>query len=320
MKIEKTIQNKVIFDYLNTNLKVIEIAQKYKLCRQSIRHIILENNLELKEYSTSPEIIVGIIEDYKNNLTNKEISQKYSLNRSVVQNILKRNCIILKPIKETSRKHQLVNENYFNSIDNEEKGYVLGLLYSDGYINHNGFGISLVETDKEILEKLSEIIYGKIVLHLKKSRPDSRNNKYMSKPQYRLEVVSNVMKNDLIKHGCVLAKTFKIRFPKLINIDVYRGFIRGYFDGDGCICVPTKRPQNVTITITSNTKFCDGLAEYVRNAVGVNMKSCIRYNDVGITRLTGKKQVEIFMNWLYKDSNIQMKRKFEKYKKYYNFL
>jgi hypothetical protein len=123
------------------------------------------------------------------------------------------------------------------------------------------------------------------------------------------------MKNDLIEHGCMKAKTFKIRFPELENKSLYQHFIRGYFDGDGCLCIPTNKPKNITFTITSNIDFCNELAEYVRNVVGVNMKSCIRYENIGNTRLTGGQQVKNFMNWLYKDSTIYMKRKFEKYNK-----
>ena len=315
MKIEKEIQKNVVYDYKNTNLKVQDIANKYNLCRQSIRHIILENGEKLKEHKINSKIENLIINDYKNNVTNKTLTKKYDLHRCTIQTILLRNDVKLKPLSETARKHQLTNENYFNVIDDEEKAYILGLLYADGSISNNGFEISLMETDKELLEKLSIIIYNKIVLYYRKAKKYRTEYDNICKPQYRFEVTSSTMKNDLIKHGCMQAKTFKIRFPELTNENIYRGFIRGYFDGDGCICVPTKHPDNVTVTITSNTKFCDGLAEYVRNVVGVNMKSCIRYKDVSNTRLTGGQQVRKFMNWLYDDATIYMKRKFEKYNK-----
>lgn len=317
MNIDNVTQKNVIDDYLNTKLKVFEIADKYNLCRQSIRNIILKNNLKLRENKINLEIIKNIINDYNNGITNKKIAEKYTIHRSVVQQILIKNGIKLRQKSETSRKHIITNENYFNLIDTEEKGYVLGLLFSDGYINKNGFGISLIDTDKELLEKISNIIYNKVVLGVKKERKYSEKLNYFCKQQYRFEVVSNIMKNDLIKHGCVQQKTFKIRFPHLINENIYRGFVRGYFDGDGCLCIPTKNSNNVTVTMTSNTKFCDEIAEYIKNNVNVNMKSCVRYKDVGNIRLTGKKQVIKFMNWLYKDSTIHMKRKYDKYQ---NFL
>lgn len=39
---------------------------------------------------------------------------------------------------------------------------------------------------------------------------------------------------DLKALGCVPAKTFKLKFPKLSK-QLVSHFVRGYFDGDGCI-------------------------------------------------------------------------------------
>ena len=314
MKIEKSIQEDVINAYYNTDLKVKEVAKKYNLCRQSIRHIILENNLKLKERYTDKKIIDNIIIDYKNNLTNKEISQKYNLHRSVVQEILKRNNIKLKTRSETSRKHKLLDENYFKNIDTIEKAYILGLLFADGYIDKNGFGITLCYKDKDILDKISNIIYGKIILGYRKERKNSKKA-YISNPQYRLQIISNVMKNDLISHGCVENKTFKIRLPELKNINLYKSFIRGYFDGDGCLCIP-KNKCNITFSLTSNVNFCDDIKNYVNENLDVHMKSGIRYNNIGYNRLTGSKQVIKFMNWLYEDADIFLKRKFDIFNNY----
>lgn len=318
MKIKREIQDSVIFDYISTDLKVKDIAKKYNLCRHSIRNIIVENKLDLRERKTSIDIVNQIINDYRNNVTNKAISKKYNLNRATIQRILKRNNIKLKTLTETARKHKILDENYFKNIDTNKKAYILGLLYSDGYINKNGFGISLHEKDKEILEKISNIIYGKIVLNYRKEKETTYKNKknYISKPQYRLEIVSNIMKNDLIAHGCVKNKTFKIRLPKLDNINLYRAFIRGYFDGDGCLCIPKNKKSNITFTITSNINFCEDIKNYVNQNFNVNMKSSIRYGDIGYNRLTGAKQVVRFMNWLYEDADIFLKRKFDIFNNY----
>ena len=317
MKIKKEIQESVIYDYTSSDLKVKDIAKKHNLCRHSIRNIIVENKLKLREKETNIDIVNQIINDYKNNLTNKQISEKYNINRGVIQKILKRNNITLKTLTETSRKHKLLNENYFKNIDTNEKAYILGLLYSDGYINKNGFGISLHEKDKEILEKISNIIYGKIVLGYRKERETTYKNgkKYISNPQYRLEIVSNIMKNDLIAHGCIKNKTFEIKLPKLDNINLYKSFIRGYFDGDGCLCIP-KNKNNITFTITSNIYFCEDLKNYINVNFNVNMKSIIRYENIGLIRLTGTKQVVRFMNWLYEDADIFLKRKFDIFNNY----
>lgn len=109
------------------------------------------------------------------------------------------------------------------------------------------------------------------------------------------------MKNEKLE--LLLNKVVEFNQP---DVAYYKGFLykdsRGYYikvvegilghfeindkvrlkDGDGCLCIPTKNSNNVTVTITSNTKFCDEIAEYIKNRVNVNMKSCIRYKDVGI--------------------------------------
>lgn len=319
MKVKKEIEEDIISDYFKTELKVKDIAEKYNLCRHSIRNIILRNNLVLREKVTT-EITNNIILDYKNGITNKKISQKYNLNRGTIQQTLKRNNVKLKNQNETSRKHKLLNENYFSNIDSKEKAYVLGLLFADGYINKNGFGIALKEEDKEILEKISYIIYGKVVLGYRKEKAIKylNNRIYNSKPQYRLEIVSNIMKDDLIKNGCVGNKTYKIRLPELENKDLYKSFIRGYFDGDGCLCVPKSNKGNITFSLTSNVNFCNDIKDYVNENLNVNMKSGIRYDNIGYNRLTGALQVIRFMNWLYDDSEIFLKRKFEIFNNYLN--
>lgn len=315
-KINKEIQKNVIYDYKLNVLSLKDIAQKHGICFNTARKIIIENGEKIKDFKVSADIEKYIIGDYKNGITNKELTKKYNLHRCTIQTVLLRNGVNLKSLSETARKHQLINENYFNKINTEEKAYILGLLYADGSIRNNGFEITLMETDKELLERLSIIIYNKIILGYRAGRKYLKDSKHICKSQYRLVVTSNIMKNDLIKHGCVRAKTFKIRFPQLNNADMYRHFVRGYFDGDGCFSVPKKQSNTAVVHITSNIYFCDGLAEYIKKTINVNMKSQIRYKNIGAVRLSITKQVIKFMDWLYDDSTIYLTRKHDKFENF----
>lgn len=51
-----------------------------------------------------------------------------------------------------------INESYFEKVDSEDTAYFLGLMYSDGYIVNNYFGISLLKKDKEILENQCNVL------------------------------------------------------------------------------------------------------------------------------------------------------------------
>jgi intein/homing endonuclease len=41
--------------------------------------------------------------------------------------------------------------------------------------------------------------------------------------------------HSLVKHGCAEKKSLVLQFPTNISSELISHFIRGYFDGDGCI-------------------------------------------------------------------------------------
>ena len=49
-----------------------------------------------------------------------------------------------------------------------------------------------------------------------------------------IEIYNKELCQDLINYGCVQNKSFCLKYP-LIPYNLNRHFIRGYFDGDGCI-------------------------------------------------------------------------------------
>lgn len=313
MKINKEIQKSVILDYQNTSLKTQEIASKYNLCRQSIRHILIENNISLKERSVNVKTQSLIIRDYLKGITNKELSKKYNVHRATIQRVLIVNNIKLKTLSETSRKYD-IDLNFFKKIDTEFKAYFLGLAYADGNLSRNCMEISLIYSDKQILADISNKIYNKVVLGERKGRKISIDGKtYNNKKQYRFRITSKEMSEDFIKHGLVRNKTFVIRIPK-INKNLIRHFIRGYFDGDGCTYVNYKNVGNHCVSIVSNENFCNDIKNIVDS--NLNITSYVRWkkNKIFYFAVNGRKQIVTFLDWIYKDCTIKLNRKFEKYK------
>lgn len=58
---------------------------------------------------------------------------------------------------------------------------------------------------------------------------------------------------DLIALGCVQRKSLVLEFP-VLHDDLLKHFIRGYFDGDGCICLSKKFLRAVQLTLIAQ---CD---------------------------------------------------------------
>lgn len=312
MNINKQTQKSVIKDYLNTDLKVKEIANKHNLCRQSIRHILIENNIPLKEKNVNLKTQSLIIKDYLSGITNQNISKKYNLHRGTIQRILLKNNIKLKSLSETSRKYE-IDLNFFKKIDSEFKAYFLGLAYADGNLSRNCLEISLIYSDRKILSDISKQIYGQIILSERKGRKVSINNKnYKNKKQARFRIVSKEIAKDFRKYGLVENKTFLIRIPK-IDKKLIPHFIRGYFDGDGCVFVDYKNNTNHKVNIISNKNFCNDIKKIVDSELKINSYVKLKKNKIFCFDIYGRKQIVTFLDWIYKDCTIKLNRKFKKY-------
>lgn len=128
-------------------------------------------------------------------------------------------------------KRKFYNENFFEKIDSEEKAYFLGFISADGAIINDPkkhrykVVIKLHEKDYSILEKLIESIDGEMEIWKSKTK-DTAEVGFSGK---------KIIK-DLENLGLHQNKTFTIKYPE-IDEKLERHFLRGYFDGDGCIRV-----------------------------------------------------------------------------------
>jgi hypothetical protein len=130
------------------------------------------------------------------------------------------------------------NENYFEKIDTEDKAYFLGFLCADGCIQNDKKSyryqvtLKLHNKDKNILEKFVKCIEGEQKL-------------WESKKREIIEIKFSGKKivNDLERLGVHPNKTFMIKYP-IIDETLERHFIRGCFDGDGCIRISTDKRDN----------------------------------------------------------------------------
>jgi len=128
------------------------------------------------------------------------------------------------------RKHKL-DEYYFCQIDSEGKAYWLGFLYADGNVSANSkfwyrLSVGLQKRDRNHLAKLLKSLNASYSIG-----EYSIRNKYLVSS---INIYSKQLILDLIKQGCVPKKSLIIKFPNL-SPKLIRHFIRGYFDGDGCI-------------------------------------------------------------------------------------
>lgn len=255
------------------------------------------------------EEIKFLIENYKTK-TNKEIAEV--LGRTVDAVKIKAHKLGIKSSK------YYYDEDYFKEINTEEKAYWLGFIYADGYISHSNnygkeFGIELQSRDINHLKKFNKSINGNIEVKKFKKKCNLNNKTYnmCSIRIYKKRFVEN-----LEKLGITENKTFNIEFPN-IDKNLIRHFIRGYFDGDGCVTVSNKY---IRYDFTSgNILFLEKLRDILYEN---NIKSyiCKEKENTYRLRIGGMLNCDIFYNYLYKDSNIYLDRKFNKKNNIYNEL
>jgi hypothetical protein len=124
-----------------------------------------------------------------------------------------------------------VNEAFFEKWSSD-MAYVLGYIYADGDLNDSpymrGKYVSVASVDK------SSILRIRGFLNSEHTIKETRSHFIGSKTCYILRIGSHKIYNDLYKLGLYPNKSLTITFPKIPK--KYLGhFIRGYFDGDGCI-------------------------------------------------------------------------------------
>jgi Mor family transcriptional regulator len=293
-------------------LTIHAISQKYNISITTTRDVLTNKNLfKPKKIAVIDNATrLSIVNDFISITQNtSELAKKYNISPTTVCNILHNNGFKTNFYKTCAKKYD-INETFFDNINTEEKAYILGLLYADGYNNEsrNSVNLSLAETDKNILDKITLLIQPTKPLQfveIQKNNPKKQN-------QYRLVIANKHISQQLVKLGCMQAKTFKITFPEWLQDDLIPHFIRGYCDGDGYI---NKNFHNPSFSITGTEIFCNKLAEILKEKCNINSSLYTRHKERNhnIRTLTtnGRQQVVRFLEYVYKNANIFLDRKME---------
>lgn len=246
-------------------------------------------------------------ENYKT-MTYKQLSEKLDRTKSAID--LKINRLGLKKDKYT------YNHSYFETIDSAQKAYWLGFIYADGSVSINAktnsceLSIKLQASDYNHLRKFNQALEGNVDVSFC-TKKCNLNDKMYDTCQIRF--YSNKLVYDLTNYGVTPNKTLTIRFPN-IDKQFYADFIRGYFDGDGCICENKKK--NGQSSIVAN--FTCGSINFLED-----LKAILYENDICSYISTwknkapklvigGMKNTHHFLYYIYHNKSEYLERKYQK--------
>lgn len=265
-------------------------------------------------YKCTEELQNQIIAAYKNNISLRQIEKDFNVSRKTISKFLEEKGI--KTVKENHYRKYFHNFDFFEKIDSEEKAYWLGFMFADGYIvNYDNYygedvlGLSVSLKDQEVLEKFKKSIQATNPIKC-------YQRKEPGEPMVRLQMSSQKTVNDLISHGCVKQKSLILQPPKEIPEEFLPHFIRGLFDGDGCITSSLKGSyESYQVDITSTFLMVNWIKEKV--GMGSIVKDSRREKTYYYT-LGGNQQVIKFYHYLYNNATIYLNRKYDKFQQLLN--
>lgn len=219
----------------------------------------------------------------------------------------------------------LVNSAFFQSWS-PEMAYILGYIIADGAIedvqkSSRTCYVTVTSKDLSIIEKIKETLGSSHTIYKRLPQINTfpGGKQYTSHLTHTLRIGSKTMYNDLLCLGVTPRKSLTILFPK-IPTNYLSFFIRGYFDGDGCIFLKRNKYPEVIFT-SGSPEFLKGLDKKLTQSTSIDSKP-LTLNNYGPTPYYqlryGHSQSKSILEFIYKDLEKApyLERKYKIYQKY----
>lgn len=318
-KLSEEMKQKIVHLFIDESMNVTDISKQCQLSSSTVSYILKINDIDAKAIKATrhQEACKKATEEYINGALMKDAANKYGISVASIEHFMKQQGITYR--SQHGRKN-FFNQGFFHDITTEAQAYFLGFLYADGCISGIGKNytrlcrvtINISAKDRIILEQFISAIQASGNLHIHEYMPNETT--YANNPMCKLVLNSTQMADDLIILGYSGLKSDRLSLPKIPQ-HLYRHFVRGYFDGDGCI---TARQYS----ITGYTKFLRSLNTLLHEEINIPLyNKYISYPhlqaDISDLRIARKDLTSAFYHYMYDDANYYLPRKKLFYQEYH---
>lgn len=308
-----------IIELYQSGLSMAKVGAKVNRTAATVLNVLKKYNIKTRTKGgiyqlPTQEILDKYLKDMR---TLESIGKDYNVSINTIKKIILDNGGIIRTTSKS--KNPYFKENFFEEISTEAMAYYLGLLITDRCVlepnlsnKHPNYKIQieLQKKDAYILEKLKQelqltstnIYYGTRI-----------KTNYISNTA-SLGWYSTKMAKDLSKYGIIPRKTATAYLP-IINDKMMPHLLRGMIDGDGCITIthPNNKPILV-VYFCGNQQTVTQVRDFFVNTLNVfNVKVIQVGPNLWQISWASKKDTLKICNYLYKDANFYLERKFKIY-------
>jgi len=204
--------------------------------------------------------------------------------------------------------------------------YVFGLLFADGGIedvrnSSRTCYIHLWNKDKSLIEQVRDVLSSNHSIYVRKPRAFSIEGRtcYAGEIFY-LRIGNKMMYQDLLEKGLSPRKSLIMSLP-FVPKHYFHFFLRGYFDGDGCVSLTKQKDRSairLRVVFTSGSfTFLNQLAERLQSLLQFKPKNIYSESRAFNLKYSKREGLKI-LDYMYNDSDKSpyLKRKYEIYRSF----
>jgi hypothetical protein len=198
-----------------------------------------------------------------------------------------------------------VNNEFFDEWS-ADMAYILGFTITDGCIYQRQNQISYGIKDKEILEFIRDKISPTRPIRYKFNPIDKYHA--TTRECYELKITINLEAMMRLKTLGVFAKKTGFEVCPDVPEKYFGDFLRGVFDGDGCLYYNKCNKAFIFTIICKNKQFLNDINSRINNIAHI-----YHYKAKDVYRLTICKQIDLrnIRNLLYSNNNFKLQRKYD---------
>lgn len=213
-----------------------------------------------------------------------------------------------------------VNEKFFVNW-NPKMAYVLGFIYADGsiHISARGRYTTITSTDKEIIYKIKRWLRSDHTVNILESVWPK------GKLRFFIRIGNKNLYKSLEEKGLFPNKSLSVKIPR-IPTNYFKDFVRGYFDGDGCVYLERSKGKKqdlilkkLTVIFTSGSEmFLKELLKKLKKILDLKQNKIYNSRRSFQLRFNTTDSICLF-NFLYKSRRKELFfiRKFKIFVKYF---